>query len=117
MRDFKTLNVIDYKYGFTARYTIPVLKTTVAADATMYSRRGYGSSLNTDDFIFNASLSQSFLKGKLIARVDAFDILQQLSSVRYEVNAQGRIDTWYRCLPHYVMFHLAYHWNKNSKKH
>lgn len=117
MRDFKTLNVIDYKYGFTARYTIPVLKTTVAADATMYSRRGYGSSLNTDDFIFNAALSQSFLKGKLIARVDAFDILQQLSSVRYEVNAQGRIDTWYRCLPHYVMFHLAYHWNKNPKKH
>ena len=24
--------------------------------------------------------------------------------------------TWYRSLPHYVMAHLVYHWNKNPKK-
>lgn len=117
MRDFETLDAFDFNYGLSARYTLPRIKTTLSADATMYSRRGYGSTeLNTDDFVLNASLSQSFWKGKLIARIEAFDLLHQVSSVRYEVNAQGRTDTWFRSLPHYVMFHLVYHWNRNPKK-
>lgn len=90
---------------------------TLSADANMYSRRGYGSSaLNTDDFVVNASLSRPLLKGKLITRLEAFDIFHNLSSTQYEVNAQGRTETWYRSLPHYVMLHLVYHWNKNPKK-
>ncbi len=116
MYDFEKLNVTDFKYGLSARYTIPILKTTVSVDGNMYSRRGYGSAeLNTDDFVLNASISQPFMNGKLIARIEAFDILHQLSSTQYEVNAQGRIETWYRSLPHYVMVHLVYHWNKNPK--
>ena len=104
----------------------------------MYSRRGYGSSeLNTDDFVLNASFSQPFFKGKLIARIEAFErlrvlckqseqvragerssgiLLHQLSNTQYTVNAQGRTETSYRSLPHYVMAHLVYHWNKNPKK-
>ncbi len=117
MRDFETLDAFDFNYGLSARYTIPRFNTTLSADATMYSRRGYGSSdLNTDDFVLNASLSQPFLKGKLIARVEGFDLLHQVSSTQYAVNAQGRTETWYRSLPHYVMLHLVYHWNRNPKK-
>ena len=117
MYDFETLNAFDYRYGLSARYTIPRLNTTLSADGNMYSRRGYGSSeLNTDDFVLNASISQPFFKGKLIARIEAFDLLHQLSNTQYSVNAQGRTETWYRSLPHYVMAHLVYHWNKNPKK-
>ncbi len=117
MYDFSTLDAFDFNYGLSARYTIPRFNTTLSADATMYSRRGYGSSdLNTDDFVLNASLSQPFLKGKLIARVEGFDLLHQVSSTQYAVNAQGRTETWYRSLPHYVMLHLVYHWNRNPKK-
>ena len=117
MRDFATLNVYDYKYGLNAFYTIPRIKTTLRADATMYSRRGYSStSLNTDDFIMNASLSQPLFKARVILNIEAYDILHQLSSTKYEVNAQGRTETWYRTLPNYVMFHLVYRWNKNPKK-
>ena len=117
MLDFDKLNAIDYQYGLSARYTLPRLNTTLSADGNMFSRRGYGSStLNTDDFVINASISQPFLKGKLIARIEAFDLLHQLSNTQYEVNAQGRTITWYRSLPHYVMVHLVYHWNKNPKK-
>ncbi len=117
MYDFETLNVFDYEYGIDARYTLPRLKTSLVADATMYSRRGYGSSsLDTDDFIINASVSQPFFKGKLIARIEAFDLLHQLSSTQYSVNAQGRTETWYRSLPHYVMLHMVYHFNRNPKK-
>ena len=112
-----SLNATDFQYGLSARYTLPRLNTTLSADGNMYSRRGYGSSeLNTDDFVLNASVSQPFFKGKLIARIEAFDLLHQLSSTQYAVNAQGRTETWYRSLPHYVMAHLVYHWNKNPKK-
>ena len=48
--------------------------------------------------------------------VERHDLLHQLSNTTYEVNAQGRTETWYRSLPHYVMAHLVYHWNKNPKK-
>ncbi len=123
MYDFKTLNAIDFQYGLSARYTTPRLwkssgeGLTLSADGNMYSRRGYGSSeLNTDDFVLNASISQPFFKGKLIARIEAFDLLHQLSNTQYSVNAQGRTETWYRSLPHYVMAHLVYHWNKNPRK-
>ena len=117
MYDFETLNATDFQYGLSARYTLPRLNTTLSADGNMYSRRGYGSSeLNTDDFVLNASISQPFLKGKLIARIEAFDILHQLSNTQYTVNAQGRTETCYRSLPHYVMAHLVYHWNRQSSK-
>ena len=117
MYDYETLNATDFQYGLSARYTLPRINTTLSADGNMYSRRGYGSSeLNTDDFVLNASISQPFFKGKLIARIEAFDLLHQLSNTQYTVNAQGRTETWYRSLPHYVMAHLVYHWNKNPKK-
>ena len=117
MYDYETLNATDFQYGLSARYTLPRLNTTLSADGNMYSRRGYGSSeLNTDDFVLNASISQPFFKGKLIARIEAFDLLHQLSNTQYSVNAQGRTETWYRSLPHYVMAHLVYHWNKNPRK-
>ena len=114
---FATLNATDFRYGLAARYTIPLLNTTISVDGNMYSRRGYGNlGLNRDDFVLNASASQSFLKGKLIARIEAFDLLHQLSSTDYKVNAQGRTETWYRTLPHYLMGHVIYHFNKNPKR-
>ena len=123
MYDFTTLNALDYHYGLEATYTTPALwgqkigGLTLAADATMYGRRGYGSSeLNTNDFVVNASLSQPFLNGKLIARLEAFDLLHQLSDTHYDINAMGRTVTCYRSLPHYVMLHLVCHWSRQGKR-
>ena len=112
MRDFSTLSALDFQYGLSAGYTMPRLKMTISGDGTMYSRRGYGSSsLNTNDFVLNASISQPFMKGRLVAKLEAFDLLHQLSQTQYEVNAQGRVETWYRSLPHYVMLHIVYQFN------
>ena len=123
MYDFATLNALDYHYGLEATYTTPALwgqkigGLALAADATMYGRRGYGSAqLNTNDFVVNASLSQPFLKGKLIARLEAFDLLHQLSDTHYDINAMGRTVTCYRSLPHYVMLHLVCHWSRQGKR-
>jgi hypothetical protein len=117
MRDIDNLNAFDYQYGLSGTYTIPGINLTVSADANMYSRRGYGTKeLDTDDFVLNASLSKPLFKGKLIARIEGVDLLHQLSNTLYVVNAQGRTVTWYRSLPHYVMVHVVYHWNKNPKE-
>lgn len=118
MRNFKTLDAFDFQYGIMARYTLPVVKTTLSVDAIMYARRGYGSgSLNTDDFVMNASISQPLFKGRMIVSLEAFDLLHELSATQYAVNAQGRTETWNRTLPNYVMLHLTYRLDRKPKKH
>lgn len=115
--DFEKINTVDYDYGMTFKYKIPVVKLDVATDIKMFSKRGYDSEMmNTDDLVWNASLSYPFLKGKLIAKLMAFDILHQLSSTQYSVNAQGRTETWHNCIPRYAMLTLAYKFQKMPKK-
>jgi hypothetical protein len=117
MLDFNSLSALDFQYGLSARYTVPLFKTTISADVNMYSRRGYGNStLNTNDLVCNASVSQPLYKNKLVVRMEAFDLFHQLSNTRYEVNAQGRTETYYRSLPHYAMIHLVYQWGINKNK-
>lgn len=114
--NFTTINAWDYSYGMTAKYTIPAVNIDLATDLKMFSRRGYNSSMmNTDDLVWNASLSRAFIKGKLIAKLMAFDILHQLSSTQYSVNAQGRTETWHNCIPRYALLTLSYKFQKMPK--
>lgn len=114
---FESINAIDFNYGMNARYTVPVLKLTAETDITMYSRRGYGGSeFNTDDLIWNATLSRSFMKGKLVVYAGAIDILRNRRSTQYAVNAQGRVITWQRSMPSYAMLRAQWHFNYNPKK-
>ncbi len=83
----------------------------------MFSRRSYNNtSLNTDDLVWNARLSYTAMKGKLVFMLDGFDILSQLSNVTYELNGQGRVETRRNVLPQYALFHVQYKLNKNPKK-
>lgn len=105
--NFTTLNIFEYNYGFALNCRLP-WKLQLAADAKMYSRRGYYSStMNTDDFVCNASLSRSFLKESLTVRLEAFDIFHQLSSTEYTLNDQGRVECWRKSIPSYLMLHLS----------
>ena len=114
---FEAINAADFNYGTTIRYTMPVLKLTAQTDITMYSRRGYGSSeFNTNDLIWNATVSRPFMKGKLIVYADAFDILHNRRSTQYAVNAQGRTVTWQRSMPSYAMLRVQWSFNYNPKR-
>lgn len=114
---FETINAADFNYGMKARYTIPLLELTAQTDITMYSRRGYGSSeFNTDDLMWNATLSYPFMKGKLVVYADALDILHNRRSTQYAVNAQGRTITWQRSMPSYAMLRAQWRFNYNPKK-
>ena len=83
----------------------------------MYSCRGHNNTaMNTNNLIWNISVSRPFFKGRLVYRIEAFDLLHQLSQTVSVVNGQGRTETWQRCLPNYIMFHLAYKLNVNPQK-
>ena len=114
---FQRINAFDFDYGMTFNYTIPFFKLDVATDLRMYSRRGYYSSMMNDNhMVWNAQLSRSFLKGRMTARLQAFDLLHQLSNTQYTVNAQGRTETWQQCIPRYVMLSLAYKLSQKPKR-
>ena len=84
---------------------------------TMFARRGYQQNeMNTTDWVWNVQLTRSFFKGKLLAKLYAFDILHELSTTSYEVNAQGRTETWHNSIPRYVMLSLSWRFNMNPKK-
>lgn len=114
---FEPISAIDFNYGSVVRYTIPLLKVTAQTDLRMYSRRGYGSSeFNTDDLMWNATLSRAFMKGKLVVSADAVDILRNRDNMQYAVNAQGRTITWHRSMPSYAMLRVQWQFNYNPPK-
>ena len=114
--NFQTLNAYDYNYGMTLSYKLP-LGIQLATDLKQYSRRGYGDkSMNTDDLVWNASLTRSFCKGRLTLTAEGFDLLHQLSNTTYTVNAQGRTEVWRNTIPNYMMMHVAYKLTKSPKK-
>ncbi len=98
-------------------YTVSVIKLSLGTDIRMFSRRGYQSDMmNTDDLVWNAELARSFFKEKLTVKLTAFDLLHQLSAKQYSINAQGRTETWYNCIPRYVMLSASYKFSKSPKK-
>ena len=114
---FQRINAFDFDYGLTLNYTVPLVDVTVGTDLRMFSRRGYYSDMMNDNhLIWNAQLSRSFIKGRLTAKLQAFDLLHQLSDTEYAVNAQGRTETWHKCIPRYVMLSLAYKFTRKPKK-
>lgn len=107
--NFENISAFDYNYGGHLRYTIPWLKLYIGTDIRMFSRRSYQSEMmNTDDLVWNAELSRTLFKEKLTFKLTAFDLLHQLSSKQYSVNAQGRTEYWNNCIPRYVMLSIAY---------
>ena len=78
-----------------------------------YGRRGYSdASMNTNELIWNAQLSQGFLKGKpLTISLQLYDILHQQSTFSRAISAMGRTDTEYNSITSYGMVHVIYRLN------
>lgn len=109
-------NVYTYNYGFSSQYKFP-LQIQLATTLSMYSRRGMSDkSLNTDNLVWNASISRSFINGKMTCRLEGFDILHQLTQIQYNVSSNGNSSTWNNCIPSYVMLHLSYKINLTPGK-
>ena len=113
---FEKIKASDYNIGLNAQIVLP-WELQLTTDMTMFARRGYQQTeMNTTDWIWNVQLARTFLKGHLTAKLQGFDLLQQLSNTRYVINSQGRTESWNNSIPRYVMLSLAWKFNINPKK-
>ncbi len=102
------INVFENSIGVKGIYKF-LWGIKFSNEVTLYSRKGFSdSSLNKKEFVWNSSLSHSFYKEKLVARIDAFDILNQLSASEIVITAQARKEIIRNVLPHYYMLHFQY---------
>ena len=113
--DQQTSNNLDtwqFSYGGLVGITAP-WGTALTTNINMQSRRGYNdASMNTNELIWNAQLSQGFLKGKpLTISLQLYDILHQQSTFSRAISAMGRTDTEYNSITSYGMLHVIYRLN------
>lgn len=115
-KNFSTIRTLDFNYGMLGSYKFKFGLET-GMDLKMFSRRGYSDPLiNANDLICNVYISKSFLKGKLAAKLEGYDIFHQLKSISYEINGQGKTETRFNAIPNYLMLHLIYKMNISGKK-
>ena len=89
-----------------------------SSDISQQCRRGYDdATMNTNELIWNAQLSQTFLKSKnATISVQWYDILRQRSSISRNYSATNRSDTWTNAIHSYVMVRLIYRFNLMGNK-
>ncbi len=82
-------------------------------DISMSSRRGYSTAaMNTNELLWNAKLSKSFLKGNaLTISAEWNDILQKRSNISRVLTAMQSSDSEYNSIYSYGMIHVIYKLN------
>lgn len=116
--NIQNMDIFEYSYGINGMATLP-LNFQISSDIFMHSNRGYNdNSMNINSLVWNASLGKSIAKGKVILKLEAFDILGKIKRTRVQLNAQGRTETFTNTLPRYVMLYVQYNFNhKPANKH
>lgn len=113
---FGHLNIWSYSYGLTGMFTLP-LDFQISTDFFVHSKRGYSDpNANYNSMVWNAGVSKPLLKGALIVKLDAFDILRQIRNTHVTINAQGRTETTFNTLPAYLMVRVVYNFSKQPRK-
>lgn len=109
-----TSNLETWQFSYGPSMTLTASwGTSLNSSLSINSRRGYNdSSMNTDEFVWNAQLSQGFLKGKpLTIMLQFYDLLRQQSTFSRAISATSRTDTEYNAINSYAMLHVVYRLN------
>ncbi len=100
-----------FSYGANTSITMP-WNMTLNTNIANQSRRGYrDSSMNRNELIWNAQLSQTFLKGNATVSFEMYDILHQQSNISRSLTANGRSVYEYNGVNSYCMLHFTYRLN------
>ena len=113
--DLQSNNNLDtwtFSYGTSVMVTAP-WGSQLSTSMMMNSRRGYNdAAMNTNELIWNAQLSHSFLRGKaLTLSLQFYDLLHRQSTFSRSVTAMQRTDTEYNAITSYAMLHVIYKLN------
>ncbi len=111
------LDTYRFSYGGSANITFP-WGMTLSSDITEQSRRGYNdASMNTNELIWNATLSQRFLKKKtLTLSLRAVDILNRRDEVNRNISTTARTDSRNETVHSYCMLALTYRFGKFGQR-
>lgn len=103
------MDTYDFSYGSNINVTLP-WGMSLNTNLGMNSRRGYSdNSMNTNEFVWNAQVSQTFLKSKaLTVSLQWYDILQNQSTISRSISAMMRNDTEYNSINSYGMLKVTY---------
>lgn len=106
------LDTWQFSYGGSLNLYLP-WGTSISTDLHENSRRGFNdNSMNTNELIWNAQISQGFLKGKpLTVSLQFYDILHNQSNFSRVINAIQKSDTKYNSINSYAMIHVVYRMN------
>ena len=106
------MNTWQFSYGPSITATM-LWGMSLSTDLSQSSRRGYSdNSMNTNELVWNAQLSQGFLKGKpLTVMIQFYDLLHQQSTLSRALTAMARTDTEYNSINSYAMLHVIYRLN------
>lgn len=107
------LDTYNFSYGPSFNVTLPWGDVRISSDLSMSSRRGYSdATFNTDELLWNAQVSKSFLKGNAATlSFQIYDILGQQSNLSRYISAMSRTDTQYNTIHSYCMLHFIYRLN------
>ena len=109
-------DIWDFSYGINGSYKLP-WQFTIDTDLTMNSHRGYADAeMNDNRLYWDASLTKSFHQGRWVLKLRGYDLLGQVSSLRYSINAQGRTETWTNSMRRYAMLTASYRFSQKPKK-
>ena len=106
------LNTWDFSYGCEMNLNFNC-GFSLSTDISENSRRGYSSSsMNTNELVWNAQISQSFLKNNsLVITLQWNDILTQRSKISRTIAAYEMTDVRYNSIYSYGMLHVIYKLN------
>ena len=112
LQSFSNLHTWQFAYGGTLSLSLP-WNMSLSTDLHQTSRRGYSdASLNTNELLWNAQLSQSLLKGNaLTVSLQFYDILHRQSNLSRVISAVSRTDTEYNSINSYIMLRATYRLN------
>lgn len=112
LQENANLDTYSFSYGGNVQFNFP-WNMGLSTNIGQSSRRGYDdASMNTDELIWNAQLSQSFLKeNAATVSVQWYDILRERSNISRSLSATQRTDTWSNAINSYVMVHFIYRLN------
>ena len=113
--DFQRINAGNFTYGLSALVQLP-WKLQLSTSIVNYCRRGYSDpQMNRDELIWGAKLSRQLLKNTLTVSIEGFDLLGKLSNRQYNINEQGRTETYTNVVSQYGLLKLTYQFRKFPK--
>ncbi len=115
MQSNANLDTWTFNYGGNVTFSTP-FNLSFSSDISQQSRRGYSdASMNTDELIWNAQLSQNlkqWIKNQdLTISVQWYDILRQRSNISRAISATMRSDSYTNAINSYFMVRVIYRLN------